>query len=196
MSRAAARIEPLEPAPSRRVGLALYAPRLRLRPITASDADAVRQLAGAWAVARMLADMPHPLSLAAALHWCRSAADEGVLAIEAARVEKGGGLIGAVSLSPLDDGAAELGFWLGISRWGRGVAREAARLVIAQALADDPGLGIVSGHFVDNPASARVLAALGFVETGPAKAWCLARSETLAAVRYRLDDARYRAEAH
>jgi RimJ/RimL family protein N-acetyltransferase len=73
-------------------------------------------------------------------------------------------LIGACGLNP-EDGEAELGYWIAREHWGRGYAPEAARAVLRLARA----LGhrrIVASHFVDNPASARVLAKVGFQPTG------------------------------
>src|SRR4051794_34694449 len=57
--------------------------------------------------------------------------------------------------------AVEIGWRLGRAHWGRGLATEAARAVVAQARA---GLGLrrlVSIHVVRNEASARVMAKLG-----------------------------------
>ena len=59
----------------------------------------------------------------------------------------------------------ELGYWIGRSFWGRGYATEAcsALIDIARAL----GLPSLEGsHFIDNPASARVLDKLGFKSLG------------------------------
>jgi RimJ/RimL family protein N-acetyltransferase len=58
-----------------------------------------------------------------------------------------------------------MGYWIAKLFWGRGYATEAcsALVEIARAL----GLGRLEGsHFVDNPASARVLEKLGFEPLG------------------------------
>lgn len=73
-------------------------------------------------------------------------------------------LIGSVGLSR-DGDDVELGYWIARSHWGQGYATEAARAVLSQARA----MGhrrIVAGHFVDNPASGRVLRKVGFRPTG------------------------------
>jgi RimJ/RimL family protein N-acetyltransferase len=60
----------------------------------------------------------------------------------------------------------ELGYWLGAAFRGRGVATEAASAAMAWAR-DVCGMRVTaSGHFVDNPASARVLDKAGFLYTG------------------------------
>lgn len=59
----------------------------------------------------------------------------------------------------------ELGYWIAREHWGRGYAREAARAVVglARTLGHDR---IVGSHFLDNPASGRVLEHAGFRRTG------------------------------
>ena len=74
-------------------------------------------------------------------------------------------LVGSCGLGRRASGAVELGYWIGRLFWGRGIATEAglALIDIARAL----GLGrIEASHFVDNPASGRVLEKLGFESTG------------------------------
>lgn len=76
-----------------------------------------------------------------------------------------GRLIGSVGLGRHEDGEVELGYWIARPYWGRGYAPEAARAVLS--LAKTLGHGrLVAGHFVDNPASGRVLAKIGFRPTG------------------------------
>ncbi len=58
----------------------------------------------------------------------------------------------------------ELGYWIAREHWGRGYATEAVRAVLCLARA----LGhrrLVADHFVDNPASGRVLRKAGFRST-------------------------------
>jgi len=59
----------------------------------------------------------------------------------------------------------ELGYWIARDHWGRGYASEAARAVVglARTLGHDR---IVASHFLDNPASGRVLEHAGFRRTG------------------------------
>ena len=77
---------------------------------------------------------------------------------------EGARLIGSAGLSQHGEDV-ELGYWIARSHWGQGFATEAARAVLQLARA----LGhrrIVAGHFVDNPASGRVLTKAGFRRTG------------------------------
>jgi RimJ/RimL family protein N-acetyltransferase len=74
-------------------------------------------------------------------------------------------LVGACGLGRRPSGSVEMGYWIARSYWGRGFATEAchALVEIARAL----GLTSLEGsHFIDNPASARVLEKLGFEGLG------------------------------
>ncbi|MGI9374663.1 MAG: GNAT family N-acetyltransferase [Tsuneonella suprasediminis] len=72
--------------------------------------------------------------------------------------------IGCVGIDN-QNGEANLGYWLGRRWWGQGYATEAARAVceIAHAIGHRR---LVASHFVDNPASGRVLRKVGFRPTG------------------------------
>lgn len=95
-------------------------------------------------------------------------------------------LIGCIGLAQ-DRDAVELGYWLGREHWGKGYASEAARAVINVARA----LGhkrLVAGHFIDNPASGRVLRKAGFRPTGQIhQRFSLARGTEVASIEHELD---------
>jgi RimJ/RimL family protein N-acetyltransferase len=88
----------------------------------------------------------------------------------------GARLIGSVGLS-VDRDEIELVYWIGRSYWGQGYATEAARAMLSLAKV----LGhkrLIANHFVDNPASGRVLRKLGFCPTGVMRnRFSLARGE-------------------
>src|SRR4030095_11169993 len=74
-------------------------------------------------------------------------------------------LVGACGLGRRPSGSVEMGYWIARAFWGRGLATEAclALVEIARTL----GLDSLEGsHFIDNPASARVLEKLGFEALG------------------------------
>ncbi len=74
-------------------------------------------------------------------------------------------LIGGIGLARDEAGEVELGYWFARPHWGQGYATEATRAVLglAQALGHRR---VVAGHFVDNPASGRVLIKAGFRPAG------------------------------
>lgn len=94
---------------------------------------------------------------------------------------EGSRLIGCVGLARQSQDA-ELGYWIARDYWNRGFATEAARalLMLARTLGHSR---VVSSHFIDNPASGRVLRKIGFCPTGEVRPrFCCARGEDTPAV--------------
>jgi RimJ/RimL family protein N-acetyltransferase len=142
--------------------------RLTLRPGWPEDAPAVARAIGHEEVVRMLARVPWPYRLADAEDFLarpRAATEIHLMILTHEQADAAPRLVGAIGVAPQPEGH-ELGYWLTPDAWGRGYATEAGRAVVAMAR---HGLGLkrlVSCHFIDNPASGRVLAKLGFRPTG------------------------------
>ncbi len=154
--------------------------RLTYRPIDARDAGRIAMLAGDWDVARMTSRIPHPYSLIDADLWIASIDhDEFVRG-----VERDGELIGAVGYISGEPGQAEIGYWIGKPWWGNGYATEAAGTLMKHCFGEVGFRRLTCGHFIDNPASARVIAKLGFRRIGNGAQWCEARKSNVATVRY------------
>jgi len=168
--------------------LSLAGEKLTLRPFTLEDAPRVHELVSNWNVASMVARIPHPYPDGAAEEWIRghtknrAAGDHWPFAIETKRA----GLVGAIRLSKTDSGSMELGYWIGEPYWGKGIASEAARVLVEFAFDILDLDHLTSGHFKDNPASGRVLTKRGFQKTGEEKRFCLARGEELDCVTLKL----------
>ncbi len=97
-------------------------------------------------------------------------------------------LIGGIGIDLVSDAVPELGYWLTPSAWGQGYATEAGRAVIAIARHTLRLPRLSAGHFVDNPASGRVLRKLGFRATGRTEQRpCRARGGRVDFVGYALD---------
>jgi len=160
--------------------------RLLLRALDYRDARRIALLAGDWDVARMTGRIPHPYSDELAQQWISDLAEgervwgiihQGVLV----------GLCGYM----LEDNAAEIGYWIGKPWWGRGFATEAAAALIDHCFHELGFERVTCGHFVDNPASARVISKLGFRYTGVELVWCEARQAKVETLKYeRLREAR------
>lgn len=163
----------------------LVTPRLVLRHPEHRDADAIVAAIGDRDVARRLARVPHPYGPGdAAFFLNRIVPHEWVWAITRSHDDT---LIGAVGLTPSETtDVAELGYWLGRSHWGSGIATEAAQAVLAFGFGALALRTITSGYFLSNPASGRVLEKLGFVETGPAMRPCLAEGGDVPSMEVRL----------
>ena len=140
--------------------------RLTLRPGWPEDAPAVARAIGREEVVRMLARAPWPYALAdAEAFLARERGANEVSFLILAHEGDYPRLVGGIGLAPDEDGH-ELGYWLAPEAWGRGYATEAGRAVVAIAR---HALGLKrlhAGHFIDNPASGRVLHKLGFRAIG------------------------------
>lgn len=159
--------------------------RLKLRRLRMSDAQRVATFCDDPGVGRNLAMTPLPYLPVAA---------EGWILINAARAARGTdfvyavelpgeGLIGAIGAHARGHDGFEMGYWLGRPYWGQGFATEAATAFVSEA----QKLGALeAGHFVDNPASGRVLSKVGFAYTGELKSmFSLGRGESVESRRMR-----------
>jgi [ribosomal protein S5]-alanine N-acetyltransferase len=162
----------------------LQTDRLRLRPFAAPDAASFAPLAGDWHVARMTSDIPHPLPQDIAARWLKPVSGDVRFAIE-----RDGQLIGGIGYYCRLPRIGELGFWIGKPYWGRGIAKEAARAVVTYGFTEGRLAAMSSAHFIDNPASARVIAQLGFKQAGRERLWSPARGVDVEAITYWLDRA-------
>jgi RimJ/RimL family protein N-acetyltransferase len=153
--------------------------RLSYRPLEAADASRIAALAGEWDIARMTSRIPHPYSLVDADLWIASIDGEEFVR----GVELDGNLIGAVGYIE-GEGHAEIGYWIGKPWWGNGFATEAARALMEHCFRVIGYRRLTCGHFIDNPASARVIAKLGFRRIGEGSLWCEARQSEVETVRY------------
>lgn len=141
--------------------------RLLLRPGWIEDAPALaRAVASDPAIARNTARIPSPYTLEDAEAFLRMERDQHAPAcLVFARTSGAPRLVGSVGIHPDDDGL-ELGYWIARPYWGLGFATEAAAGLLRAARGSLDLKRIHSGHFIDNPASGRVLRKLGFRPTG------------------------------
>ncbi len=163
-------------------------PRLLLRPGFPEDAPALAAAIADEAIARNLAVVPWPYKLRDAEAFLASPRDPilpSLLIFERTSGEPR--LVGSCGLGRRASGAIEMGYWIARAFWGRGLATEAceALIEIARALGFER---LEGSHFIDNPASARVLEKLGFESLGIiAPRMSCARGEEVPARLMRLD---------
>ena len=140
--------------------------RLLLRPGWAEDAPALAKAIADEMIVRNLSSAPWPFSLRDAEAHLAAPRDPllpSLLILE--RTDGAPLLVGSCGLGRRASGAVEFGYWIARPHWGRGLATEAGRALIGIAKA----LGLArleASHFLDNPASGRVLEKLGFQSTG------------------------------
>lgn len=158
--------------------------RLFLRPPFPEDWQAILLRLNDEEVARNLGRAPWPYGEADARSFAAMKQDPRLPHFLVTL--PGVGVIGSAGLGE-HDGRPEIGYWIGRDFWGQGYATEAGRAVISIART----LGhrrLTAGHFVDNPASGKVLRKLGFRATGQVRQrHSLARGGEVASVEFELD---------
>jgi RimJ/RimL family protein N-acetyltransferase len=140
--------------------------RLLLRPGWVEDAPALTAAFAREDIVLNLATAPWPYNTDDAVAYLgreRKAGEADLLIFQ--RTMGAPRLIGGIGLADRD-GELELGYWIVPSHWGLGFATEAGHAVIAMARETLRLQRLLSGHFIDNPASGRVLSKLGFRATG------------------------------
>ena len=159
----------------------LHTARLRLRPFTDADADALFDLHSNPRVLRYW-DAPPWRERARAQRFiaaCQQMANEGTGARLAIDRLADGAFLGWSSLSRWnrDYRSASLGYCLHETAWGLGYATEAARALLLWAF-DTLDLNRVQAETdTRNGASARVLEKIGFVREGTLREDCIVTGE-------------------
>ena len=159
----------------------LHTARLRLRPFTSADADALFALHSNAHVLRYWDAPPwrEPSRAERFIAACRQIEEEGSgarLAIERGADGVFLGWVGLTRWNP-DHRSASLGYCLDDAAWGHGYATEAARALLQWAF-DTLDLNRVQAEAdTRNAASARVLEKLGFEHEGTLQEDCIVNGE-------------------
>lgn len=161
------------PPTTRQRDVCIESERLVLRPLAADDIDDLVSEVSDFSVSRMLARVPYPYTRRDGEAFLAAARRSGNADL-ALSVTREGRVIGGIGLTALR-GQYEFGYWLGSRHWGRGYATEAGQVFLAHVFDSRDLVSVRSGVFVDNPASLRVQAKLGFRENGRRQVECLAR---------------------
>ena len=140
--------------------------RLLLRPVWPEDWEQIFAGIADERVVRNLARAPWPYRPEDAQEFARLPVDPMFPRFLITR-SSDGALVGCVGIDQRGS-QVELGYWIARQHWGQGFATEAGRaaLEIAAMLGHRQ---VFACHFLDNPASGRVLRKLGFEPTGCVK---------------------------
>ena len=164
------------------LSLRIETERLVLRPPRHSDAVYIADLANDAEVARMTTGVVHPYRLADAEAYLNRLQAMGTRTARALLIEEPRfGPVGMIGVYRQRGPCPELGFWLGRMFRGRGLATEALSGLLAWVAGGWNARAVLADHFVDNPASGRVLEKAGFLYTGEVqRRFSLARGEDAA----------------
>lgn len=149
--------------------------RFDLRPVRLSDAGLIELYISDMRVARNTSSIPHPLppGLVEAFIARVTAEDrvEDAWVIDGMRMG-GAEVMGVISLTRLDPGQSEIGYWVAPAFWNSGIASEAVAALVA---ANPQHCRVIfAAVHQGNAASARVLTNCGFAYLGDAETFCVA----------------------
>ena len=145
--------------------------RIILRPWCDSDAEVLYKWASDPDVGPRAGWAPHQ-SVEESLEIIRTVFNDA-LHTWAIELKETGEAIGAMGYGPscecdlpAREGEPLIGYWVAKPYWNKGICTEALRLMLDHIRETTDIKSLISGHFVDNPASGRVMEKCGFVPTG------------------------------
>ena len=144
--------------------------RIILRPWLDSDAEALYKYASEPEVGERAGWPPHQ-SVEESLEIIRTVfQNDTTWAIE---LKETGEAIGAMGFMPVCElnlpvrkGEPLVGYWVGKPYWNQGICTEALRLMLDYIRKETNYSSLICSHFIDNPASGRVMEKCGFKPTG------------------------------
>ena len=161
-----------------------------LRPWAPGDAPSLVRHADNYEIWRRLRDnFPHPYTRVKADEWisfARGQNPQTQLAIEVLAEAVGG--IGLELRSDVERCSAEVGYWLGESVWGRGVAPAAVRAITRYGFEELGLVRLFAVPFASNEASMRVLEKAGYTREGTMRRSAIKEGVVLDQVLYAITD--------
>ena len=145
--------------------------RISLRPWLDSDAETLYKYASDPDVGPRAGWPPHK-SVEESLEVIRNVFNKDTTTW-AIVLKETGEVIGAMGYGascdcklPTREGEPIVGYWVAKLYWNQGICTEALQLMLDHIRTTTDIQSLLSGHFVDNPASGRVMEKCGFVPTG------------------------------
>lgn len=145
--------------------------RLRFSFWEKEDAEILAQNLNNFNITKSMQNVPFPYTKELAMEWLSKAEERTLKQHYVFKIvsKKDGKIIGNISLTfqnPFKN--AEFGYWICEKCWGKGYATEALMAIIDFGF--QFGLHKICGrHYVDNPASGRVMQKCGMVHEGTQK---------------------------
>jgi len=96
------------------------------------------------------------------------------------------GICGGNALTDVHRYTAEIGYWLSVDAWGRGIASKALALLVTHYFEHTSFVRLQAHVFSNNPASEKVLIKNGFIKEGVCRKYVYKNGEFLDAPLYAL----------
>lgn len=144
--------------------------RILLRPWQESDAETLYKYASDPIIGERAGWPPHK-SVKESLEIIRTVFNNPTTwAIVLKETGEAIGAMGYMPDCPLNlparPGEPLVGYWVGKPYWNQGICTEALLLMLDYIRKETTYTSLISSHFVDNPASGRVMEKCGFLPTG------------------------------
>jgi RimJ/RimL family protein N-acetyltransferase len=152
-----------------------------LRPFEQADVPAIVAACQDPEIPRWTS-VPSPYMESDARAWLESTEEESFAVVD----RSSGELLGSIGVRFLDDGVAEVGYWIAKKARGRGVATRALVLVAGWVFANDEVGRFQLRADTENVASQRVAEKAGFVREGVMRAALALKGERRDVVMYSL----------
>ena len=164
----------------------LISGNIKLRPLRASEAGRMAELANNEKIACNLRDgFPHPYTLADAENFLSKFTNQDPVTYFG--IDFNGEYVGNISLVPCQDiyrMSAEIGYFIGEPYWNKGIVTTAVKLITEYGFQHLGIIRIQTGVFEYNTASQRVLEKCGFVKEGVFRKSVIKRGKLWDEVRY------------
>jgi RimJ/RimL family protein N-acetyltransferase len=175
---------------------AIRTERLVLRPLRASDTDALFTLFANWEVIRWLSTPPWPYTLDDARTFIAAQMGLDASTRNYFAITLDGSLVGGIDARSNRPAGAParspiLGYWLGQPYWGRGYMTEAAQAFVGHLFASTASNIIYSGVLAGNTGSLRIQEKLGFERIGEEMIYSRPRGERCAHINTELAKSRF-----
>ena len=146
---------------------------VKLRELLIDDANYISSLM-TYNISKLLWEVPYPYTLEDALSFIDSSHKDfkslktAIFAIEYKKNPESNGLVGIISLKNMDINSKKtnLGYWIGESFWGNGIASESVKLIINYAFSVLRLEEVYAYVYSQNKPSIRVLEKNGMTRVG------------------------------
>ena len=150
---------------SQLAGFSAQSQRFQIKPLRLGDEAALKAITDDPVVIGAISFLKNPFTLAHAEGLIRSNDESSHVFLGVRRIDNEA-LVGVIGVHPRGDTSLEIGYWIATMCHRNGYATEAVGAVLQALRAAAPERQIFAECAVENAASLRVLAKLGFHDTG------------------------------
>lgn len=142
---------------------------LTLRPFDSNDRDSLIKLLNDRRISSMMGGfIPHPYTQEDAASYIERHKNDSLSTSTMAfaiTLRKTQEIIGNIQIRISDnENEGRLSYWIGVEHWGKGYATEAVKSLLKNLFNNSNLEQINADHFIDNPASGKVLEKCGFLK--------------------------------